>query len=283
MDPKHRESTQADVRALLEKRERANILAWTVLVDPFELGLRMEAFKESSPSIAILRECMVSATSRLGKLPWELIREIETFLEYPSETLFSEWKNFQECCTSTCDHRKTQLHGHRNESYKKHQRIMRDGHAKILDDPLPTPRAAGVRYSQTLKFVNDTFGIHAVIARDCHMGISPQTWLKGQVTIPIGCLNYGRDCTDAFEWISLHECGKNIDYIPNEAEKRSVREKLLAFKRALGAQALSLSDAGFEQWNSSAEWKEPTLTFFTTEQYPKGVGHPEKGRQLDWP
>lgn len=78
--------------------------AWTIRVDPAELGAHFEAYNESYGQILTINECHLSKNSRLSHLPAEIVRIIAKKLE---EVLFRThlgiWRNRIKCLGGCSD------------------------------------------------------------------------------------------------------------------------------------------------------------------------------------
>ena len=275
MRPEPLNSSEPDMKAFLSEKN-ADIAAWTVSVDPFELGLRMETYEATLPQTKSMRECSMLPSSRLSKLPLELLAQVEALIQRPTQALIEAWSTYQACCTRTCRHHLRGLVAlvHYASSFKAHRKTIREFNRKIFKDRRAR-NPTGYRWGQTLKCVSQAFGIRPVISQRQRPN-APQNIVEAFVTIPIGCRNFGRDCTDAYEWLfdgeNMFVWGEAPSDLVSKAEKERVQHRCMVFKQAIGHRHLALSDEGLEQWDKCKEWKEPALRLFRTVNNPRGTG-----------
>ena len=268
-------------QALLEEHN-ADILAWIVQIDPFELGLWVETFEATYPQTIALRECSLLPESRLSRLPAELINQIGSLLRIPSDALWETWQQYKACITRKCIHRQL-MSSSRGFIYRNtlnHRKITGEFHRKVFGDRrLRNP--SGFRWGQALKRVHQAYGLKVQLVQE-HDIKMPHTLILGLVTIPLGSRNYGRDCVDAYEWIlrGAPPLGESARDVSSEAERQRVRERLMTFKKAiLGVEFIGLNDDNRKRWAGSEEWNVPLLRIFTTRNRPFGTGASEQNRR----
>ena len=229
-----------------------------------------------------MRECSKLPSSRLSKLPIELLAQIEVFVQQTSRALRQRWATYQACFTRKCGHHLEELPALilRHKTFEAHREVIKELNAKVFADRRARNPIA-YRWGQQLKYISLVFGVKPMISGRSRSN-APQNTLEAFVTIPVGCRKFGRDCTDAYEWIFDGTIGSVLSEASSdtasEIERKMAPEKLMNFKRAMGQRHLALSDEDYEQWDKCEEWKEPVLRLFRPLNRPRGTGLPKTQR-----
>ena len=97
-----------------------DIAAWSVEVDAFELGPRVEVHRYTQNLYIAASE----RDSRLTKMPIEILDEIGKQLRIPSENLSRVWLSVSKCCKVECSHKLCQRDKCIHEQCRAHRQIQ---------------------------------------------------------------------------------------------------------------------------------------------------------------
>ena len=221
-----------------------DIAAWSVAVDPFDLGLRIESYRKARPDIQRLYNAIKDPTSSLARAPEDIIHEIAKHLSTPSDLDTEQWMMMKRCCTLTCKHDLCEEKSCDHEPCKEHTMIENFFRDKVCYTDRIEQEARKARQVLWLDAVNQievSFGLRATITLVKRLDSKfprHQTRYDAHVVLPVlTAPDFDRSRIgyhDTLDWILAATPSHLPQHMMDESVRKQLPQTFTRFLRTFG-------------------------------------------------